>query len=189
MPILLGISGSLRRDSVNTKLLRAAATLVPEGTRLDIGSIEGIPLYNADVEAQGTPPAVAALKDAIASADGLLLVTPEYNHSMPGVLKNAVDWLSRPPSDIRRVFRGRPVAVMGATPGMGATISAQAAWLPVLRALGTLPWFGGRLIVPGAPKAFDDEGRLVDEELRGRVESFVRGFAEFSARHSPRHDG
>src|SRR5207244_3604382 len=107
-----------------------------------------------------------SLKDRIASASGLLLVTPEYNNSMPGVLKNAVDWLTRPPKDIPRVFGNKPVAIMGATPGMGGTRLAQSAWLPVLRTLGTRAWFGKQLYVAGASKVFDAEGALVDDKIR-----------------------
>jgi NAD(P)H-dependent FMN reductase len=107
-------------------------------------------------------------------------VTPEYNNSIPGVMKNAVDWLSRPPADIPRVFSGRPIALMGATPGLGGTSLAQAAWLPVLRTLGTSPWFGGRLIVATAAKMFDADGALIDETIRGRLVSFMTGFAAYA---------
>ena len=93
------------------------------------------------------PAAVAKLKEQVAAADGLLLVTPEYNNSIPGVFKNAIDWLSRPAADIPRVFGGRKVAVIGASPGGFGTILSQTAWLPVLKTLGTNPWFGGRLLV------------------------------------------
>lgn len=100
MTTIIGIAGSLRTGSLNAALLRAAVTLMPPGTRLDIASIKGIPLYDGDVEDhEGIPPTVTALKDQIAAADGLLLVTPEYNNAMPGVFKNAIDWLSRPPAD------------------------------------------------------------------------------------------
>ena len=180
MTTILGISGSLRRGSFNTSLLRAAAALAPQGTTLDIASLHGIPLYDGDMEAEaGVPDAVRALKDRIAAADALLLATPEYNNSIPGVFKNAVDWLSRPGADIPRVFGNRPVAIMGATPGPGGTILAQAAWLPVLRALGTRPWFGGRMMVSGAGKVFDAEGALTDEKVRGQLQMFMKGFAEF----------
>jgi chromate reductase len=122
---------------------------------------------------------VAALKERVAACDGLLLVTPEYNNSIPGVFKNAIDWLTRPGSDIKRVFGGRPVALMGATPGRGGTIMAQAAWLPVLRTLGTKPWFGPRLIVSGAGTVFDADGRLVDEQVRSQLVTFMAGFTAF----------
>ncbi len=180
MTTILGISGSLRRGSLNTSLLRATAALAPEGATIEIASLHGIPLYDGDLEAEsGIPEAVSALKDRIAAADGLLLVTPEYNNSLPGVFKNAVDWLSRPGADIARVFGNRPVALMGATPGAGGTLLSQAAWLPVLRALGTRPWFGGRMQVSGAGKVFDAEGALTDEKVRGQLQGFLTGFVEF----------
>ena len=116
MATILGLSGSLRRGSFNSMLLRAAADMAPAGTTIEIGSIEGIPLYNQDVEDQGIPPVVQALKERVIATDGLLLVTPEYNGSIPGVFKNAIDWLSRPAADIPKVFRERPVGVIGATP-------------------------------------------------------------------------
>ena len=113
MATIIGLCGSLRRASFNLMLLHAAVEAAPPGTSIDIESIREIPLYDGDVEAeQGVPPAVQRLKDRIAGADGVLIVTPEYNNSMPGVLKNAIDWLSRPASDIGRVFRGRPVACL-----------------------------------------------------------------------------
>jgi len=98
------------------------------------------------------------------------------------VLKNAIDWLSRPPADIPRVFGNRPVAVMGATPGRGGTVLAQTAWLPVLRTLGTRPWFGPRLQVGGANRVFDEAGQLVDDHVRSQLRTFMAGFAEFIAR-------
>src|SRR5437763_14292960 len=154
--LIIGISGSVRRASFNAALLRALAAAWPAETALRVESIAEIPLYNGDEEvAHGVPEPVARLKDAIAAAEGLLLVTPEYNNSVPGVAKNAIDWLSRPPADVPRIFRNRPVAIMGATPGQGGTILSQAAWLPVLATLGTSPWFGGRLRVSGAGKVFD----------------------------------
>jgi chromate reductase, NAD(P)H dehydrogenase (quinone) len=180
MATLVGLCGSLRRASFNLMLLRAAADLLPAGTTLDIASIRDIPLYDGDLEAeQGVPAAVEQLKDRIAAADGLLIATPEYNNSVPGVLKNAVDWLSRPPADIPRVFRGRPVAIMGASPGPRGTALAQTAWLPVVRILGLRPWFDGRLLVAGAKPLFDQEGRLTDEATRTQVRTFMEGFAAF----------
>ena len=162
-------------------LLRAAVAAVPAGSTIEIESIRDIPLYDGDVEAeQGIPQAVQQLKARIVAADGLLIVTPEYNNSMPGVLKNAIDWLSRPPADIPRVFRGRPVAIMGATPGQGGTLLSQAAWLPVVRTLGMRPWFEGRVNVSGAGKVFDADGRVADEAIRERIRTFVEGFAAFA---------
>ena len=180
---IIGIAGSLRRGSFNAALLRAAAEAVSPATRLEIASIREIPLYDGDLEAEkGVPDAVQKLKDRIASSNGLLLVTPEYNNSLPGVFKNAIDWLSRPAKDIARVFGDRPVALMGATPGPGGTILAQSAWLPVLRTLGTRPWFGARLLVSGAGKVFDAAGNLVDEHVRSQLKSFMAGFEQFIGR-------
>ena len=180
MATIIGLCGSLRRASFNLMLLHAAVEAAPPGTSIVIESIRDIPLYDGDVEAeQGVPPAVQRLKDRIAGADDVLIVTPEYNNSMPGVLKNAIDWLSRPASDIGRVFRGRPFALMGATPGLGGTALSQAAWLPVLRTLGTRPWFEGRVLISGANKMFDSDGRVTDAATQDRIRMFVEGFATF----------
>jgi NAD(P)H-dependent FMN reductase len=163
-------------------LLRAVGEAAPAGTTVDIVSIHGIPLYDGDVEVeQGVPAPVQTLKDRIAGADGLLIATPEYNHSIPGVLKNAIDWATRPPADIGRVFRGRPVALMGATTGQGGTALAQAAWLPVVRALGMRPWFDARLQITGAAKVFDSEGRVTDDKALDRIRAFIEGYAAFVA--------
>ena len=123
---------------------------------------------------------MTVLKDAIAAADGLLLVTPEYNNSIPGVFKNAIDWLSRPPADIPRVFGGRPVALMGASAGGFGTVLSQDAWLSVLRTLVTKPWFGGRLLVSRAQGVFDAGGTIADEKVREQLRTFVHGFAAFA---------
>jgi chromate reductase, NAD(P)H dehydrogenase (quinone) len=181
MATIIGLCGSLRRGSFNRMLLNAAVAAAPAGSSIQIESIRDIPLYDGDVEAeQGVPAAVQHLKDRISGADGVLIVTPEYNNSIPGVLKNAIDWLSRPPADIPRVFRGRPVAIMGATPGPGGTGLSQAAWLPVLRTLGMRPWFEGRVQISAAGKVFDDEGRVADEATRDRLRTFIEGFAAFA---------
>jgi len=182
MATIVGLCGSLRQASFNGMLLEAlAAAAAPEAT-IEIASIREIPLYNADVETgEGIPEPVQALKNRIAASQGLLLVTPEYNNSIPGVMKNAVDWLSRPPADIPRVFRGRPVAIAGATPGPGATNLSQAAWLPVIRTLGMRPWFEGRLAIASAGKVFDARGNIVDDAIRERVRMFAQGFARFVA--------
>lgn len=178
MSRIVAIPGSLRRGSYNAALLRAAAEVAPDGVTIEVASLHGIPLYDGDLEARdGIPEAVAALKERIAAADGLMIATPEYNNGIPGVLKNAVDWLSRPPADIERVFADRPVALLGATPGGFGTVLAQSAWLPVLRALRLRLWTGARMTVGGAGKVFDEQGRLADDELRGRLGEYVAGFA------------
>jgi chromate reductase, NAD(P)H dehydrogenase (quinone) len=181
MTTLIGVSGSLRRGSLNTALLKAAAAAMPEGVTLTIGTICGIPLYDGDLEAaDGIPQPVAELKDAIAAADGLLLVTPEYNNSIPGVFKNAIDWLSRPPADIPRVFGGKPVALMGASPGGFGTILSQNAWLPVLRTLGAELWSEGRLLVSRAHTILGEDGTVSDPKTAEQLRSFLQGFATFA---------
>jgi len=182
MTKVLGISGSLRRGSHNSALLRAAVRLMPEEATLEIASIRGIPLYDGDVEAQGIPAAVTQLKEAIVAADGVLLVTPEYNNSLPGVFKNAIDWLSRPPADVKRVFGGRRFALLGASAGPFGTVLSQAAWLPVLRTLGTQPWFGGRLVVARAASVFDEAGNLKDSVIEEQLRQFLAGYVAFLRR-------
>jgi chromate reductase len=180
---IAGIPGSLRQHSYNAALLRAAQEVAPEGVSIDVLSIRDVPLYDGDVLAtSGLPPAVTSLKDRVAAADGVLIATPEYNNSIPGAFKNVIDWMSRPSADIPRVFGNRPVALMGAATGRGGTLMAQAAWLPVLRALGVKPWFGGRMNVSLAHDAFDTSGRLIDDEIRRHLQTFVAGFAAFIAR-------
>jgi len=187
---ILGISGSLRSASFNAMLLKCAAQLAPEGTRFEIGSIRGIPLYDGDLEsASGIPEAAQKLKAQIMDCDGLLLVTPEYNNGIPGVFKNAIDWLSRPASDISKVFGNRPVAVIGASPGGFGTILAQDAWLPVLRTLGTCPWFGGRLMVSRAGKVFSENGELTDDAMRTQLRNFMSGFAASVQSHRKQATG
>ncbi|TXI04236.1 MAG: NAD(P)H-dependent oxidoreductase [Rhizobium sp.] len=179
---ILGISGSLRKGSYNTALLHAAVEIAPEGVELIARTIHGVPLYDADLEAaDGIPDKVKELKDLAVAADGLILFTPEYNNSFPGVFKNAIDWMSRPSSDIAKVFGGKPIAVLGASPGNFGTILSQNAWLTVLRTLGTDPWFGGRLMVSRAGSVFDETGAIVDEKARHNLATFIEGFSAFVA--------
>ncbi len=180
MSKILGISGSLRSKSFNTALLRVAAELTPADCEIEVGSIKGIPLYDGDLEsAEGAPPVVTALRERLLATDALLLATPEYNGSLPGVLKNAIDWLSRPAQDKRRPFSGRAVGMMGATPGRMGTVFSQTAWLQVFRSLGMRPWFGKTVYVGGASRLFDDAGNLTDEPTRERVRDYLEGFADF----------
>lgn len=177
MTRILALSGSLRKGSYNSALLRAVKARHPE--TIHIGSIAGIPLYDADIEAAGFPARVDELRREVAAADGVLLASPEYNNSVPGVLKNAIDWLSRPSEDHRNVFRNKPVAVIGATPGGFGTVSAQTAWLPVWRTLAARHWSGGRLLVSRAHERFGEDGDLDDQDVRERLEVFVTGFIAF----------
>jgi chromate reductase len=177
---IVGLSGSLRTGSFNSSLLRAAAAIELQDCKIMTETIAGIPLYNGDDEvAKGIPEAATRLKNVIAQSDGLLIATPEYNNSIPGVMKNAIDWLSRPPSDISRVFKGKMVALMGASPGAFGTVLSQNAWLPVLRTLGTDLWTGGRLTVARAGSVFDASGEIIDQTVREDLQRFVRGFAEY----------
>lgn len=184
---IVGFSGSLRGGSYNTALLREAQRHAPPDGELEIVSIAAIPLYNGDVEQTAYPAAVIELKERIVNADGLLISTPEYNNSIPGVAKNVIDWLSRPPEDESRVFENLPVAVMGTSPGRFGTVLSQNAWLPVLRTLATIPYWEERLVIPSAGNIFDEAGNLTDDVTRGYVRRFVHGFFAFAAQHSRRN--
>ena len=188
MITLVGLSGSLRRGSYNSAVLRAAAAMMPAESELRIESIARIPLYDGDEEAaHGVPDSVARLKDLIVDADGLLLVSPEYNNSVSGVAKNAIDWLSRPPRDIPRVFGGKPVAIAGASPGGFGTVLSQNAWLAVFKTLGADLWSGGRLLVSRAGSAIDANGDIVDAATRDNIRKFIEGFVAYArTRHVQR---
>lgn len=179
MTTIIAISGSLRKASFNTALMRAAEATKIDDVKVHGATLHGIPLYDGDLEAaEGSPEAVEALRAQILSADALLLVTPEYNNSIPGVFKNAIDWLSRG-DQAKATFSGRPVAIIGASPGGFGTILSQNAWLPVLRTLGADLWTGGRMMVSGAGRLFDENG-LSDEATRDTLRIFIEGFAAFA---------
>ena len=185
MTRILGISGSLRAGSFNTALLRAAQEVASGDIALELATLQGIPLYDGDAESRdGEPAAVAALKRQILASDGVLLCTPEYNNGVPGVFKNAIDWLSRtsPVGGIPSVFGDRPFALMGASPGGFGTILSQAHWLPVLKTLGVRLWSSEKLLVSRAGQAFDGDGRLVDARVREQLGAFLAGFAAYASR-------
>ncbi len=168
---ILGISGSLRRGSHNSELLRAAAEVLPPGVELDFYyGLESIPPYDVDDDVEPAPAAVQELRDAIASADAVLFATPEYNASIPGVLKNALDWASRPfPFNS---LRGKPVAVIGASTGMFGGVWAQAELRKVLGAIGARV-LDRDLAVGGADSAFHDDGRLHDDQHHATLEQIL----------------
>ena len=173
---VLGISGSLRAKSFNSGALRAAQELVPDGMSIDIADISGIPLYSGDVEAAGMPEAVTQLRDRIAAADGLLIVTPEYNYSIPGVLKNTIDWASRPPE---QPFDGKPMAIMGASPGGGGAMRCQYQLRQAFVFLNGLIMNRPEVMISGAGGLFDDETNLTDEATRERIGTCLAAFADW----------
>jgi chromate reductase len=169
---ILGISGSLRKDSHNTALLRAAAELLPPGVELELfDGLRAVPPYDADEDAPELhAPGVLALKDAIERADAVLIATPEYNHSIPGVLKNALDWASRPVAD--NPLRGKPAAVIGASTGLFGAVWAQAEVRKVLGAIGA-EVVDRELPVMQAHVQFDEYGNLREEDLRSQLADHV----------------
>jgi chromate reductase len=175
MPLaILGIAGSLRKGSYNRALLRAAIELAPADLSITpFERLGEIPLYDADLEARGLPEPVAALRAAMAGADGILVATPEYNHSVPGVLKNAIDWASRPAG--YAAYARKPFGIMGATPGAGATIRGQLALRQVLES-DAYPMPIPEVLIARAGERFDAEGRLTDEPTRRFVTSFLAAF-------------
>lgn len=171
---ILGIAGSLRRDSFNKAILRAASSLAPPEMRITIHDIGDVPLYDFDVEEAGDPDGVVRLKEAIAGSDGLLIVTPEYQHGTPGVLKNALDWASRPPGE--SVLDAKPIAILGATPGMTGTARSQTQ----LRQ--TLTYNACRVLPPpevlvGRVHEKVEDGELTDDETKKYVAKTLTRFA------------
>lgn len=177
---IVGIAGSLRRASWNRGLIRAAADEAPEGTEVVILDIAMLPLYNQDQEDSGDPPSVIALKDVIRLADALLIATPEYNNGMSGVLKNAIDWASRPMGTT--VLRDRPVAVIGVSPGMGAAARAQQQVRDALVYTGGCVMPEPELLIGGALGKFDDHGNVSDRELRAGIAEVVGALRDWAVR-------
>jgi chromate reductase len=181
---ILALGGSLREASRNRVLLHEAAALVPAGTTLDLSHVDvvgSLRLFNQDVlDRDGPPSGVTELKAALRAADGLLLATPEYNWGIPGFLKNAIDWASRPANDIPQIFGDLPVALVGAGGGGGTRI-AQNAWLSVFRYLKMRPWSAHTLYVDRASGRFDEHNRLSDEATREQLRAVVTGFASHCA--------
>jgi chromate reductase len=168
---ILGIAGSLRHDSYNKLLLQAAAKLLPFSTQLEIFDLDKIPLYNQDLEALGLPEAVKEFKKKIEDADAILISTPEYNHSYPGVLKNAIDWASRPYG--HNSFDGKPTAVISASPAQFGGISAQDHLKQVLLALNTRLVAQPAVIVTAADQKFDQEGNLLDTNTEQFIKQLI----------------
>ncbi len=175
---ILGIAGSLRARSFNRMALAAARELAPDG--MSIQPFEGlgdIPLYNEDVKALGFPPAATELRRAIAEADGLLVVTPEYNFSVPGVLKNAIDWASRPP---QMPLAGKPAAIMGASSGLMGTVRAQMHLRLILGGLNMPVMSRPEVLIREAATKFDAEGRLVEEDTRKHIRTLLERLGDWT---------
>lgn len=177
---VLGIAGSLRRASFNRGLIRAAAESAPAGVTVEIFELADIPMYNQDVEDDGEPGAVVALKRAIALSDALLVATPEYNHGMPGILKNAIDWASRP--RMTSPLRDRSVGVIGASTGRGSTARAQAQLREAFIFTGACVMPLPELLVGGAGADFDDDGNLTDPEVRALLVDFLEALRAWTLR-------
>jgi len=177
---VLAFAGSLRRASYNRGLVRAAVETAPPGVRVVVHDIDGIPLFNQDLEDVGDPPAVVAFKSAIASADALLVATPEYNHGMPGVLKNALDWASRP--RVSSPLTDKPVAVMGASPGRGSSARAQAQLRDAFVFTGACVMPLPEVLVGSAASHFDHQGNLTDPEIRAAVGELVAALRDWTFR-------
>ena len=178
---VVGFAGSLRRGSYNRALLRAATELAPPALHIAIQELDSIPLYNGDIEAAGTPQSVVQLRDAIRKADGLLISTPEYNYGVPGVLKNAIDWLSRPPRD--SALNGKVAAVMGASQGTTGTARGQLQLRQAFVFTNTYALLQPEILVGLAHEKFDADGRLVHQATRDVLATFLQRFTDLIALH------
>ena len=172
---VVGIAGSLRRASYNRALLCAAQQLAPPSLRIEIEELDDLPIFNADLDGASPPEAVARLRQAVQAADGLLLVTPEYNHGVPGVMKNAIDWLSQPLRE--SVLDGKPTALMGASTGLAGTARGQSQLRQAFVLTNTPAMLRPEVLVGRAQDKFDATGRLTDEGTRRFVASFLEQFA------------
>ncbi|MCH8813681.1 MAG: NAD(P)H-dependent oxidoreductase [Chloroflexi bacterium] len=179
---ILAISGSLRRASFNRGLVRAARESTPEGVAIETAEVAALPHYDADVEEAGDPDAVTELKERIRAADALLIATPEYNSSLPGALKNAIDWASRPYG--ASVLAGKPAAVMGASAGGGGTARAQPTLKRVLTAAGCCVLMEPEVLVGGAHSRFDTDGNLEDDAVRDEIRALIAALVEFARQPS-----
>jgi chromate reductase len=177
---ILGIAGSLRRASLNRGLIRAAVELAPAGLAVTGYDLDDIPMYNGDVEALGDPEPVAAFKRAIAGADALLIATPEYNHCVPGMLKNAIDWASRPAR--ASVLTGKPVAIMGASPSRGGTARAQAQLRDGLAYTNGFVLPLPEVLVAQATDKFDADGDLIDQATGDEIRDLLVALAAWTRR-------
>jgi chromate reductase, NAD(P)H dehydrogenase (quinone) len=176
---ILGIAGSLRRQSYNRAALRAATQLAPEGATVDIFEIDGIPPFSEDDE-QGPPAKVTELKQRIRESDAVLFVTPEYNYSIPGVLKNAIDWASRPYGD--NAWWGKPAAIMGASPGAFGTARAQYHLRQVMVFLNMFPINQPEVMIRHAHERFDADGNLTDEATRKYIRQLLQSLMDWTRR-------
>jgi chromate reductase len=180
--LILGISGSLRRQSYNSAALRAAVGLAPAGAVVEIFDLDGIPIFNQDEES--TPPArVVELKRRVREADAILFVTPEYNYSVPGVLKNAIDWASRPYGD--NAWEGKPAAIMGASVGAIGTARAQYHLRQIFVFLNIFPVNQPEVMIGDAAQRFDAEGNLTDERKKDQIRELLRSLVELTRRLGP----
>ncbi|KRA84301.1 NADPH-dependent FMN reductase [Altererythrobacter sp. Root672] len=174
---VLAFAGSLRAGSYNRALLRAAQELTPEGMRIEIFDIGEVPLYNSDVEAAGDPPAVAAFKQAIAAADGLLIATPEYNHGVPGVMKNAIDWASRPPQGAP--LGRKPVGIIGASPGQTGSARGQSQLRQAFEFTNSYCMPQPEILVFRAHEKFDADGNLTDAATREYLAGYLAALRDW----------
>ena len=176
---VLGISGSLRKGSWNTSVLRTAQGLAPAGMTIEIGSIADIPLYNEDVRTTGLPASVERFRNQIAAADAVLIVSPEYNFSVPGVLKNAIDWASRPPN---QPFNDKPVAIMGASGGPVGTARMQYDLRRILASINALVLLKPEVFIGQAGTKIDDAGNVTDETTKDFIRKLLEAFAAWTKR-------